>query len=514
MSIPLKVLIVEDSADDATLVLRELRHGGFDPKHERVETAEALRAALARQAWDVVISDHSMPGFNGLAAFKIVQDSGLDLPFIFVSGTMGEEAAVAAMRAGAHDYILKGNLTRLVPAIERELREAEHHRERKRLEQQLRQVQKMEAIGRLAGGVAHDFNNLLTVISGYCQMLLEDPGASGPQREYIAEIKDAGDRAAALTRQLLAFSRQQVLQPRILDLNALIANVEKMLRRLIGEDIELVTAQAPEVELVKADPGQVEQIIMNLAVNARDAMPKGGKLTIETTNVELDETYVHSHGPVKPGPYVMLAVCDTGIGMDSQTQSRIFEPFFTTKEQGKGTGLGLSTVYGIVKQTGGYIWVYSEPGRGATFKIYLPRVEEVAETIEPRKVPAKLHEGTESILLVEDEERVRKLTRRILEANGYKVLVATRGDEALRICGEHKGAIHLLLTDVVMPEMSGPEVANQLSLLRAEMRVLYMSGYTDDAVVRHGMLEPGMAFLQKPFTPEILLSKVREVLDS
>jgi nitrogen-specific signal transduction histidine kinase/CheY-like chemotaxis protein len=383
--------------------------------------------------------------------------------------------------------------------------------ERKRLEQQLRQAQKMEAVGRLAGGVAHDFNNLLTIISGYSELLLEHPGEVEPLRGYVNEIRNASGRAASLTRQLLAFSRQQVLAPRVLDLNAVVANVEKMLKRLIGEDIDLVTVLGESLWPVKADPGQLEQVLLNLAVNARDAMPKGGMLTIETANVEMDKSYAQRHFPLSPGPYVLLAFSDTGIGMDAETQARLFEPFFTTKEMGKGTGLGLATVYGIVKQSGGYIWVYSKVGKGTTFKIYLPRSDEVAES-EPRRNGVKAQSGTETLLLVEDEEAVRALVRSALKEKGYRVLEASGGEEALKLSEQYGGPIDLLVTDVVMPQMSGPELADRLANSHPQIKVLYISGYTDYAGLHHGALDLGAAFLQKPFSPEALARKVREVL--
>ena len=384
--------------------------------------------------------------------------------------------------------------------------------QRRQLEEQLRQAQKMQAVGRLAGGIAHDFNNLLTIISGYSELLLERLEADNPMRGQAEQIKKAGDRAAALTRQLLAFSRQQVLVPQVLDLNHVVANTLSMLRRLIGEDVELVAVEGPGLGRVRADPGQLEQVIMNLAVNARDAMPRGGKLTLETANAELDETYARSHFPIQPGPYVMLAVSDTGCGMDAETQAHIFEPFFTTKEKGKGTGLGLAMVYGIIKQSGGYIWCYSEVGQGTTFKIYLPRVAEVEEMKGKVGVWVAPERCTETVLVVEDEPEVRQLARRILAAQGYQVLEARHGEDALLVCEQHPGPIHLLLTDVVMPEMGGPELAERLAPFRREMKVLYMSGYTDDAVVHHGVLTSGAAYLQKPFTPEALARKVWEVL--
>jgi len=386
--------------------------------------------------------------------------------------------------------------------------------QRKSLEAQLLQAQKMEAVGRLAGGVAHDFNNLLTAILGSADLLLEGLGPDHSEREEAEEIRKAALRAADLTRQLLAFSRQQVLAPQVLDLNEVVANMDKMLRRVIGEDIDLRTAPGRDLRAVRADRGQLEQVVMNLAVNARDAMPAGGKLTIETANMELDEAYAREHPVVKPGSYVMLAVSDTGVGMSAETRARIFEPFFTTKPKGKGTGLGLATVYGIVKQSGGYIWAYSEPGRGTSFKIYLPRVEDAA--VPARSTPATTPSlrGSETILLVEDQEEVRRLVRRVLEARGYTVLVAASGAEALQVAATHAGPIQLLVTDVIMPAMSGREVGLLVAAARPEAKVLYLSGYADESIVHHGVLEPGIAFLQKPFTAEGLARKVREVLDT
>ena len=385
--------------------------------------------------------------------------------------------------------------------------------EKKTLEEQLRQSQKMEGVGQLAGGIAHDFNNLLTVINSYSDMLLGDIGFDNPfLRNGLDQIKEAGYRAAALTRQLLAFSRRQVLEPTVLDLNEAVSNIAKLLRRLIGEDIALVLCLSPALGRVKVDPGQMEQIILNLAVNARDAMPGGGQLTLETMNVELDNAYARKHVSVQPGPYVMLAVSDAGCGMDLDTQARIFEPFFTTKGPGKGTGLGLATVYGIVKQSGGNIWVYSEPGKGATFKIYLPRVEEKAELPRPAVIPAESLRGSETILLVEDDEMVRALAQALLERYGYTVLAARNVNDALRYAQEGSRPIHLLLTDTIMPEMNGPELADRVLSIRRETKVLYMSGYTDKSFAYTAVREPGTAFIQKPFTPQTLAYKVREVL--
>ena len=385
--------------------------------------------------------------------------------------------------------------------------------ERKRMEAQFLQAQKMEAIGQLAGGIAHDFNNLLTIIKGYSQLSLMELKEGGPLRENIEEINKASDRASDLTHQLLAFSRRQILEMKVLDLNVLLPGVEMMLRRVIGEDIELVTRLAEDLGRVKSDRGQIEQVIMNLAVNARDAMPDGGKLTIETANAELDEAYARAHVAVKPGKYVMLSVSDTGVGMTPEVRERVFEPFFTTKEKVKGTGLGLSTVYGIVKQSGGNIWVYSEPGKGTTFKIYLPRADEPLEEVVERVAGGELHRGDETILVVEDNDEVREVAVRILSGQGYTVLEASQGLDAFLICTEHDGPIHLLLTDVVMPKMSGRELAETLMSIRPRIKVLYMSGYTDNAIVHHGVLETGMNFIQKPFAVDTLARKVREVLD-
>jgi two-component system, cell cycle sensor histidine kinase and response regulator CckA len=383
----------------------------------------------------------------------------------------------------------------------------------RRSEEQLRQAQKMEAVGKLAGGIAHDFNNLVTVINGHTALSMRRLEQDNPLYRKLEVIKEAGERAASLTRQLLAFSRKQILQPKVLDLNHVIFETNKILQRLIGEDIDLFIGLMPDLGKVKADPGQLEQVLMNISVNARDAMPKGGKLTIETHNVDVDEGYASRHLSIRPGRYVMLAVSDTGCGMDAQTKERIFEPFFTTKEVGKGTGLGLSTVYGIVRQSGGNIWVYSEPGRGTTFKIYLPCVDSPAAEFKVSTVETQAQLGTETVLLVEDEEMVREMTKEILQESGYRVIEAKHGQEALLVAEQHHGPIHLMLSDVVMPQMSGRELAEQLTPIRREMKVLYMSGYTDDAIVHHGVLDEGMAFIEKPFTPNALARKLREVLN-
>ncbi|MEW6366618.1 MAG: response regulator [Acidobacteriota bacterium] len=766
-AVPLRVLVVENEPADADLVVRALTRSGYELTYERVETAEAMREALARMRCDIIISDYTMPRFDAPAALRTLHDAGLDIPFIVVSGSIGEETAVAIMRDGAHDCIMKGDIARLVPAVERELREArarlerqraldalrrsearfrtlvenvraltytislvepgrllyispqvehflgftpaewladpglrarqihpedrarvleeqrrsvetaspfvceyrmvtrdgrvlwlideavtvadsegrpqaiegiarditaqrqaeealraseEQYRllfersvagvlqaasdgrvercnralarmlgygspeeieqleatalwwdpaerqklvalltekgqihgyemrgrtkdgravevlldaslidpgggappyilatgfdatERKRLEQQLVQSQKMDAIGRLAGGVAHDFNNLLTAILGYCYVLESEIAEGHPLHDDVIEIRKAGERAAGLTRQLLAFSRKQVVLPRILNLNATVTEMEKMLRRIIGEDVDFVMRLDPGLGKVKADPGQVEQVIANLCVNARDAMPRGGRLVIETANREVAELPREHHQPT-PGSYVILAIADTGTGMDDNTRSHLFEPFFTTKPRGAGTGLGLATVYGIVKQSGGGIEVETELGKGTTFRVYLPRTaDETAEKSAPAADESPL-DGSETILLVEDEENVRRLARTVLSARGYTVLDAGNASAAVEKASLHKGPIHLILTDVVMPGVSGPELVSRLKPGRPEAKVLYVSGYMDDALARHGVLGPGNELLEKPFSARALARKVREVLD-
>jgi PAS domain S-box-containing protein len=639
---PLRVLIVEDSDDDAEMLRRELERAGFDVVHRQVQTADSMREALLQDSWDLVISDFSMPRFSAFAALSLLQQqTNIDVPFILVSGTVGEETAVEAMRHGAHDFMTKAQLSRLGPAIERELREAAGRRERraveralsetgerarfalevagvgtwetdlvtgatrwsavleqlhglragefkgtleaffdlidrgdrqrvrdeiararrdvgdshleyrvtwpdgsvhwiasigrivydsngqpmkaagigmdltgqKQLEEQFRQSQKMEAVGRLAGGIAHDFNNLLTAIIGYSEMLLERVADQAEVAADIQEIKNAGERASRLTSQLLAFSRKQTIAPRIVDLNQVVGDLEKMLSRMIGEDIVLEITAAPSLGRTKADPSQVEQVLMNLAVNARDAMRRGGRLHVCTANVVLDESFARKHVGAAPGRYVSLTVTDTGTGIKPEVLPRVFEPFFTTKPVGKGTGLGLSTVYGIVTQHGGYVTVDSTPGTGTTLTTYWPQVDEPVASVSAGRSSVRSLRGSETVLLVEDEGGVRELVRKILERYGYRVLPARDAAEAIAIEEGHQGVIHVLLTDIVMPGLNGPDLAQRLVRRRPTMPVIYMSGFANHAAVEFGSVSERTCFLQKPFPAERLVTAVRECLD-
>jgi hypothetical protein len=636
MAGPINVLLVEDRDDDAQLLMRELRKGGFEPFFERVETEAALRQALARRRWDVVISDYSMPAFDAPGALKALQESGFEVPFIIVSGSIGEDRAVSVLKDGASDFISKENLSRLVSALERELRDAASRRarreaeaalrasneritalvsaspiamvviersgnlvlwnpaarrifglaeeqalgrppgmvaservgefammcdgvwggksftaveisavnqsgtqlltsmslvplrnangvvdsllalfeditERRSLERQLFQAQKMDAIAKLAGGLAHDFNNLLTIINGRSHRILGKLAAEDPLWREADIIHQTGERAAKLIRQLLAFSRRQISDPQLISFNPIITDMAKMLKSLLGEGIEMVLLLDPDLRQVRANPAQLEQVVLNLVANANDAMEHGGRLTIQTANLRLSAEQVRAHAGAVPGSYATLIVSDTGKGMDNATQSRIFEPFFTTKAQ--GSGLGLATVYGIVKQGGGFIAVTSEIGKGASFRFCLP----ISELGDAHAAPAARTTpvtGSETILVVEDEDDVLALVVQVLETHGYQVKSARNWMEAFALVKRLEGGrIHLLLTDVVMPQMSGREIAASLAPLCPGMKVLYMSGYTDVAIVQHGVLEPGIRLLQKPFSPDLLVRMVRDSLD-
>jgi two-component system cell cycle sensor histidine kinase/response regulator CckA len=513
---PLRVLLVEDSPQDAELIAWELRRAGYDVTLTTVSQAAELTAALQRQRWDLILSDYKLPGFSAVDALRAMHEHNVDLPFIIVSGSVGEEQAVEAMREGAHDYVMKGNMTRLTAVIERELRDYARREQHRRVEAQLHQAQKMEEIGQLAGGIAHDFNNLLTAILAYSESVLSQLPRDNPLRLEVSEIQRAGERAATLTRQLLAFGRRQVLKPQVVDLDTIVGNVEQLLRRVIGEDIELRTttsSMSADGARVKVDVTQMEHVMLNLAVNARDAMPSGGRLTIGTEAVELHEAGPDPRAATLPaGPYVMLTVTDTGCGMDEETRARAFEPFFTTKEAGKGSGLGLAMVYGIVQQSGGSVWIDSTPGQGTTFHVYLPRVTAAADATADAAPTAASLSGHETILMVEDDELVRQISVLTLERQGYHVLVARDGAEALARAQEYQGPIHLLITDVIMPRLSGQDLAASMRTSFPQLRVLYISGYADEGPARRTVADPDAFFLQKPFIATALAAKVREVL--
>ena len=514
MKSPLRILHLEDDPHDTALVHCVLETEGVPCLITRVESRADFVAALERDDVELVISDFSLPAFDGLTALEILRARRPDLPFILVSGTLGEELAIESLKSGATDYVLKGRLSRLVPAVRRAVQEVESGAERKRLEAQVIQAQKMEVIGQLAGGVAHDFNNVLAIILGYSDVIMRSISSDDANHQYAEAIRHAAERAAALTRQLLVFSRKQTAQPVVLDLNEVVASMDKMLRQLIDESVELTVIPGKTLGRVRADSGHVGQVLMNLIVNGRDAMPNGGKLIVETRNVTLDQSYTRTHPGVAPGEYVMLAVSDTGIGMTEEVKAHLFEAFFTTKPKGKGTGLGLATCQTIVKQSAGHIGVYSELGRGTTFKVYLPRVDLPLDEGARTGAPGALPRGSETLLLVEDEPAVSRLACRVLEAQGYTVLRAANGEDGLQVARDHKGPpIRLVVTDVIMPQMGGKAMAEWLQSENPGLRVLFTSGYTDDALAYHGVLDPGVTFLPKPYTPASLTRKVRELLD-
>jgi PAS domain S-box-containing protein len=636
------ILHLEDDPADAELVQAKIESASLACQITYVQGRDEFEAALHQGGYDVILADFWLPKYDGMSALRLAQELCPDIPFIFVSGTMGEDAAIEGLTKGATDYVLKHRLSRLAPAITRALQEAENWRERKRAEQELRQrnrdmerlttaieqagetvlitdtegtivyvnpaferitgytraeamgqnprilksdhhdlafyqnlwstisaglvwagrivnkkkdgslyteeatispvkdedgaivnyvavkrdvthelqleeqyrqAQKMQIIGQLTAGIAHDFNNLLTAINGFAELAQHRLAADHPLQDPFGHILDAGQRAARLISQLMVFSRKQVMEPKVLNLNMVVADMDNMLQRIIGEHIILKTTLAPDLAPVNLDPAQFEQVVVNLAVNARDAMPQGGYLTIETANVTLDEGYAANHLDVVPGEYVLLTVSDNGVGMREEIKAHIFEPFFTTKEMGKGTGLGLATVFGIVKQSNGHLWVYSEPGHGSTFKIYLPQVQgSVIPSIddEAQNLPV----GHETVLLVEDDPEVREITATILRQQEYTVLVASDSLMAINLARQHHGSIDLLLTDVVMPGGDGKTLADELAQICPDLKCLFMSGYTDETIVQHGILAPGLAFLQKPFTVQGLARKVRDVLDA
>jgi len=512
MGKPLRAIFVEDSEPDASLLARELSSAGFDLQSERVDTAAALQSALENSEWDLVVSDHSMPSFSGLEALQIVRTLKADLPFIYVSGTLDEEAAVAALRLGAQDYLIKGHLQRFLPAVEREIREAAERRDRKRLEQHVLQLQKFEAIGRLAGGIAHDFNNILGAILGWAEMGFEDPQAGGRARERFEKIVHQAHRATTLTAQILAFARRQVLQPRKLNLNLAIDDVISLLHKLIGDRVEIRVLTDSNVRIVMADPSQIAQVLMNLCLNARDAMPEGGVLIIETRNVTFEEGQPRPYAEAHPGPYVLLGVSDTGIGMDKVTVERIFEPFFTTKEMGRGTGLGLATVYGIVKQHGGFIYVYSEPGKGTAFRLYFPSCEGAVDS-QAVTASVELRRGSETILLADDHDGMRQSAHEMLRELGYHVVLAANGREAVSLFELHANIIKLLILDVMMPELDGPHAYEEIAAIRPNIPVIFSSGYSPDAVPFIAGVGKGALLLQKPYTLKSLSQTIRSALD-
>jgi len=512
---PLHILHLEDDPTDAALIHSTLEAEGIACTTTCVQNRNGFLAALEQGNIDLILSDFSMPGFDGFSASEIVRAKWPAIPLILVSGTLGEERAIDSLKSGATDYVLKERLGRLGPAVRRAMQEVEERAERRRLEAQFIEAQKMEVIGQLAGGVAHDFNNVLAVIMGYSDLISAELGPDSPLTKFTDEIRHASDRAAGLTRQLLIFSRKQTVQPVVLDLNDTVNDLHKMLRRLIDENIEMTIVPGTQTGYVKADSGYVGQVLMNLVVNARDAMPNGGKLTIATSKVTLDENYARAHAGVIPGDYALLSVSDTGTGMTKEVKARIFEAFFTTKPLGKGTGLGLATCQTIVQQSGGHIGVCSEVGKGTAFKIYFPRVEQALAVAARPIQTGPLPRGTETLLVVEDEPSVRHLACSVLAGQGYEVLSASNGQDALHVAREHKGApIRLVVTDVIMPLMGGKVMAEWLKTTYPDLTFLFTSGYTDDAIARHGVLDSGVEFLFKPYTPATLGRKVREMLDT
>jgi two-component system, cell cycle sensor histidine kinase and response regulator CckA len=510
---PLRALFVEDSEADCELLVRELRKGGYDLAYKQVCTADELNAAVGSEQWDIVISDHTMPGFSGTAALKIVRDRMQDTPFIFVSATIGEDTAVDAMRHGAHDYVMKGNLARLVPAVEREIRDADQRRNLKRTEERMRQLEKFEAIGNLAGGIAHDFNNAIGAILGWAELGIDAAPPGTPVARYLHNIRLQSRRAADLTRQLLAYARRQVLEPRVLDLNQHVAETVGLLERIIGQQIEIKMALAAVPQIIRVDPVQIEQVFMNLCLNARDAMPDGGQMLVETATVELDDEYCKHHIYAHPGKFVRLSISDTGIGIHKDSMEHIFEPFFTTKEHGKGTGLGLATALGVVRQHEGTIEVYSEVGKGTVFHVYLPAIQKKLDLLD-RQDDSAIRGGAETILIAEDNDSIRTMVQESLESLGYKVILAQDGLEALEIFRASEENISIVLMDVIMSRMSGAEAYAEIAKIEPGMPVIFMSGYSQNGPALATTLPNNTVLLQKPFSPKTMARKVRAILDA
>jgi two-component system cell cycle sensor histidine kinase/response regulator CckA len=516
MKKPIKILIVEDNSNDAQLLVRELRRGGFDFEWERVDTESAFLAGLNPEI-SLILSDFEMPGFSGLRALELLKkQTALEIPFIIVSGTIGEDMAVTAMQQGATDYLLKDRITRLGPAAQSALDKVADHAKNKQLEAQFIEAQKMEVVGHLAGGVAHDFNNVLGVIMGYTELIRQDLEPDHEVQKYVEEVRLAAKRAAGLTQQLLIFSRKQTVQAVELDLNETVQGMEKMLRQLINENVEMELVCDEKIGHIKADSGYVLQLLMNLVVNARDAMLESGKITIKTGATTFDDEYAEAHPGVRAGEYVVLSIGDTGTGMSDEVKKQLFQAFFTTKPKGKGTGLGLTTCQTIVRQSGGHIDVESEVGRGTTFKVYFPQVEKSPDfTVTTSLKLGPVRRGTETLLVVEDEPSLRHLAQGVLKGQGYTVITAPNGQDALRVAREHRGEqIALVITDVVMPRMGGKVMAEWLKTTYPGLKVLFTSGYTEDAIAHEGMIDEGIEFLPKPYTPVQLTRKVRELLDA
>jgi two-component system cell cycle sensor histidine kinase/response regulator CckA len=511
-----RILMLEDNVNDAELMIEELKRIGFQFQWERVQS-EADFLERLDNGFDIILSDYSMPGFTGFRALELLKErADLDIPFIIVSGTIGEETAVGAIKQGADDYLLKDRIGRLGPAVSRALRDVEERREKKRLQAQFLEAQKMEVIGQLAAGVAHDFNNVLAVIMGYSDLIESDVGPDHPLQRYTDEIRQAARRATGLTRQLLIFSRKETIHPELLDLNDVVTSMDKLLRRLVDENVELTIECRRGLGQIKADSGYIWQVLMNLVVNARDAMMEGGRLVVQTGAQTITDSSPQAQVGVPLGEYVTLSVSDTGTGMSNAVKARLFEPFFTTKPAGKGTGLGLATCQTIIRQTGGYIEIDSELGRGSTFRVYFPKMGQHIGA-KPQSVPdsGPAPRGTETLLIVEDEPSVRMLAQGVLQSLGYDVLVALHGLDALRITREHQGPrIALVIADIVMPRMGGAELADWLRSLDPHLKIIFSSGYTEDAISAAGMSSTGVDFLPKPYTPLALARKVREMLDS